>query len=97
MCGPLASVVDSVSHRVNGVRKRAQDVRHMEEKRSRPSAFPTQPGEPAVHWAILMAGVPVETANPGGVMVKEARRHCLWEHLPLGPTDRPAGLPCCHV
>lgn len=41
MCGPLAKVVDSVRHRMKGVRKRAQDVRHMEEKRFCPSTFPT--------------------------------------------------------
>lgn len=44
-----------------------------------------------------MAGVPVATANPGGVMVRKERSGCLWEHLPLGPADGPAELPGCHV
>lgn len=40
MCGPLAKVVDSVRHRINGVRKKAQDVRHMEEKDFTLQLFP---------------------------------------------------------
>lgn len=94
MCGLLASVAVSVRYKVKGgVRKRAQDVRYTEEKRFHPLAFSTG----RVHQAVLVTGVPMGTANPGGVMAKEERRHCLWEHLPLGPAAGAAGLPGCCV
>lgn len=51
------------------------EVHGGEKKESTLQLFPS--GEPAVTQAILMAGVPVGRANPGGVMAKEERGHCL--------------------